>query len=142
MESLAQVRDALPGFTFNDYLRHAKLVDSLVPSAAPLRVAVLRSYTAEPLQSVLTLRLLLTGYRPTWWFGGYNQYVQEILDPTSALHAFAPQVILLLVRLEELVPEFVEHYSARPGPEWGDLLEAKGRELAGLAARAATELSA
>ena len=141
METLAELREALPGLTFNDYLRHMKFAEAWAEGSTPLRVAVLRSYTVEPVEPILRVRLMLDGYRPSCWFGGYNQYVQEMLDRTSGLHRFQPDLLLVMVRLEELVPDFLEQYSSKPAAEWSDLLAAKARELAALAGRAAADLS-
>jgi FkbH-like protein len=142
MESLAELRDALPGFGFNDYLRHARFVEERSTAGAPLRVAVLRSYTVEPIEPVLKIRLMLDGYLPSCWFGGYNQYVQDVLDPAGRLKQFRPDLILMMIRLEELVPDFVEQFPSRPAAEWSDQLASKARELAGLAEQAARDLSA
>jgi FkbH-like protein len=142
IETIAELRDALPGFTFNDYLRHVKFAEDRSETATPLRVAVLRSYTVEPIEPVLKVHLMLDGYRPSFWFGGYDQYVQEILDPAGGLHEFRPGLVLLMVRLEELVPGFVEQFPSKTAAEWSDRLAAKARELAALAGRAATDLSA
>jgi FkbH-like protein len=142
MESLADLRAALPGFAFNDYLRHLKAAERLATSGTPLRVAVLRSYTVEPMEPVLRLRLIADGFQPRCWFGGYNQYVQDILDPAGELRAFRPNMVLLLVRLEELMPEFMDAFPDRAAADWGSLLESRARELAALAGRVSAELSA
>jgi FkbH-like protein len=142
MQTLAELRAAVSDFGFTDYLRHLKAAEAQASDAAPLRVAILRSYTAEPLEPILRFRLLIDGYNPSSWFGGFNQYAQEILDDNGALTRFHPDVILLLVRLEELVPEFLERYAERPATEWSELLAAKARELAALAERAASRHSA
>ncbi len=142
IETLADVRNALPTFTFADYLRHLKLVEDQAEVRGELRVAVLRSYTIEPVEPILKLRCLLDGQRATCWFGGYTQHVQEILDTAGPLHRFRPSVVLLLVRLEELLPEFVDAFPSRPAAEWIELVTAQARELAALAGRAATDLSA
>ena len=73
MKTIEQFKAGLPGFGFNDYLRHLKSVEEASPSGKPLRVAILRSYTVETIEPVLKLRLLLDGFRPSFWFGGYNQ---------------------------------------------------------------------
>src|SRR5262245_8655612 len=134
---LSHIRRELPGFTFNDYLRHLKPVEEQVVEVSPLRVAIVRSYTVEPIEPVLKLRLMLDGYRPTIWFGGFNHYLQELLDPASALFEFRPNVVLMLLRIEEVLPDFVDAFPSRPAAEWADLLSSKAREIAALADRAA-----
>ena len=85
MKTLEQIRSEISQFGFNDYLRHLKSVEEACANGKPLRVALLRSYTAEPMEPILKLRLLLDGFRPSIWIGGYNQYVQEILDTAGQI---------------------------------------------------------
>ena len=108
----------------------------------PLRVAILRSYTAEPVEPMLKLRFIAEGFRPTFWIGGYNQYVQEIVNPASALHAFRPDLVLLLIRLEELLPDFVNDFGARPTSEWKEHIKVKIQELGALFDRLEDTLAA
>src|SRR5688572_3551266 len=125
MNDIDAIRRQLSTLSFNDYLRHLKTVEDASQGLTPLRVAVLRSYTVEQIEPVLRLRLLLDGYQPTFWFGGYNQYTQEVLDPQSALYAFGPDLVLLMVRLEEVMPEFIEDAPSRSSAEWRQQIVAK-----------------
>lgn len=75
-----------------------------------LRLAVLRSFTIEPLAEVLKVKLFLEGYRLELFLGEFNQVEQEILSPSSRLHRFKPEVIFLAVRLEELAPRLLAEY--------------------------------
>jgi FkbH-like protein len=135
------IRSGVAAFSFNDYLRHLKAVEDATPEAKPLRVAVLRSYTLEPIEPVLKLRLLLEGYRPSIWFGGYNQYAQEILDPRSGLYEFGPDLVLMMVRLEEVIPDFIDDFPARSSAEWQQQVTRKAEELGRLAGRMTSALS-
>jgi len=135
MKTLEQIRSEIPQFGFNDYLRHLKSVEEACADGKPLRVALLRSYTAEPMEPILKLRLLLDGFRPSIWIGGYNQYVQEILDAGSPLHQFRPDLVLMMIRIEEVMPDFIDDFAARPASEWEERVAAKVRELGGLAER-------
>jgi FkbH-like protein len=142
MSTLTEVRAVLDQLAFADYVRHAAALEAEADGGTPLRVAIVRSYTCEPLEPVLKVRLLLDGYRPTCWFGGYNQYVQDILDSQSGLHAFEPNLVLVAVRIEEVLPAFIEAFTSQLADAWRADLHAKARELAGLAAKAATSLRA
>lgn len=135
VKTLEQVRREVGQFGFNDYLRHLKSVEESCVDGKPLRVAVLRSYTVEPMEPILKLRLLLEGFRPSIWIGGYNQYAQEILDAGSALHQFRPDLVLMMIRLDELMPDFVDEYSTRPSSEWEERIKSKVKEVGGLARR-------
>jgi FkbH-like protein len=132
---LEQIRSALPHWGYNDYLRHLPAVEALSVNGQPLRVAVLRSYTAEPMEPVLKLRLMLDGFLPSIWMGGYNQYVQEILDTGSPLHQLRPNLVLMMIRIEEVMPDFIEEFATRTRAEWESRVAAKVRELGGLLER-------
>jgi len=140
--TLQRIKAELPAYTFNDYLRHLPAAEAASAHAAPLRVAVLRSYTAEPIEPVLKLRLIVSGFHPTFWIGGYNQYVQEIVNVGSGLHQFRPDLILLMTRIEELLPDFVEDFASAPAAEWEQRLAAKVKELGALATRLDETLAA
>jgi FkbH-like protein len=135
MRTLEQIRSEISQFGFNDCLRHLKSVEEACADGKPLRVALLRSYTAEPMEPILKLRLLLDGFRPSIWIGGYNQYVQEILDTGSPLHEFRPDLILMMIRLEEIMPDFIDEFPSRPPSEWEERVASKVRELGGLTER-------
>jgi FkbH-like protein len=135
MKTLEQIRSEISQFGFNDYLRHLKFVEEACGNGKPLRVALLRSYTAEPMEPILKLRLLLEGFCPSIWIGGYNQYVQEILDAGSELHQFRPNLVLLMIRLEEVLPDFIDEFSTRPSSEWEQRIASKVQELGSLAER-------
>jgi FkbH-like protein len=140
--NLTQLRGELPALAYNDCLRRLPEVEAAVPDGAPLRVAVLRSYTVEPLEPILKLWMLADGYRPSFLFGGFNQYAQEVLDPVSPLYRFEPQVVLFMVRIEELVPDFIDAYGSHSPAEWRERLDAKASAVAGLAAQVARTTSA
>jgi len=137
-----RIKAELPDYGFNDYLRALASMDGSSSNGKPLRLAILRSYTLEAIEPVLKLRLLIEGFRPTFWIGGYNQYVQEIIDPASGLHAFEPDVVLLMVRLEEVMPDFLADFGSLPASEWERRVTDRARELAGLAARVQSSLAA
>ncbi len=132
MKTLEQIRSEAPGFGYNDCLRHLKTVEAACTDGKPLRVALLRSYTAEPIEPILKLGLLLDGYQPSIWVGGYNQYTQEILDRGSALHEFRPDLVLMMIRLEEVMPDFVDEFGSRPSSLWAERVLQKVREIGGL----------
>lgn len=135
MKTIEQIKSDLQVFGFNDYLRHLKTVEQACPNGKPLRVAILRSYTVETIEPILKLRLLLEGFRPTFLIGGYNQYVQEILDGESPLHRFRPDLIVMMLRIEDIMPDLIEEFGARPASSWEERVQAKVREIGSLAER-------
>lgn len=139
---LDEVREGVRGFGYNEYLRHLQPVKDAAAHRTPLRVAILRSYTLEPIEPVLQLRLLLDGFEPEFWIGGYNQYHQEVLDRGSGLYGFRPDLVLMMIRLEEVSPDFVEDYPSRTVAEWQAHLARSAEEIGRLAQTAAADLSA
>lgn len=73
------------------------------------RVAVLATFTANPLEPYLGLALEQIGLPAQIWLAPYNQVVQQCLDDASETARFQPTLLLCWVRLEEL-------WSGRPLP--------------------------
>ncbi|MBC2714597.1 MAG: HAD-IIIC family phosphatase [Desulfobacteraceae bacterium] len=135
MNSIQQIKDKIKSFSFNDFLRYQKDIEKITKSLdlKPLKVAVLRSYTVEAIEPVLRTRLLLEGFQPDLFFGDYNQYVQEILDTSSALYKFQPDVILLMIRVEEVLPDFTENFADKEGKEWDNVITEKVNQFDSMA---------
>jgi FkbH-like protein len=68
----------------------------LAPSLEPVRLALLGGYTLQPLAKLVELSGLAAGLEATLFVGEYDSYVAEILEPTSALYRFNPQVVFVL----------------------------------------------
>jgi FkbH-like protein len=132
---LEKIRCAVSRLGYNDCLRQLKAVNEACTDGKPLRVALLRSYTVEPIEPILKLRLLLDGFRPSIWIGGYNQYTQEILNERTSLHAFRPDLVVMMIRLEEVMPDFVDEFPSRPSSHWQERVAQKVREIGGLVER-------
>jgi FkbH-like protein len=82
----------------------------------PLKLALLRSFTVEPLIPYLEVEAALVGVALQTYVGDYGTHRQEILDPGSALYAFVPDVVLLMVSRESLVPSLTDDFLLRsPG---------------------------
>lgn len=85
-------------------LDRARMVAATKPRI-PMRLAVLRSFTIEPVVPMLRAAAILHGLELEVWVGGFNTYAQEMLDPGSELDTFAPDVVLLAVQARDLIPE-------------------------------------
>lgn len=88
------------------------VISRTVSSFNPVRIAVLRSFTLEPILPILSAKLYQAGFLPQIYFGGYNQVQQEILNSDSELFRFKPDIIILALRLHELQPELVHSFLA------------------------------
>ncbi|MCD6401333.1 MAG: HAD family hydrolase [Anaerolineales bacterium] len=120
METLEKIRLELHNYSISDYFRNLKNIKdnvNLLKNKA-IRIAILRSYTAEMIEPILKLRLILEGYNPEFFWGDFNQYAQEILDDSSALYEFKPDLILIMIRVEEFIPYFVWDFETKTDAEW------------------------
>ncbi len=68
------------------------------------RLAVLRSFTVEPVLPLLQADAALAGCRLVPWVGEFNAYGQEILDPASELYAHRPDTVILAVQTRDIAP--------------------------------------
>lgn len=139
MKTLPDLRAEEPGYGFTDYLKVMPSAEAASASGKPLRIAVLRSYTAEMLEPVLRFKLLLEGYSPEFFFGGYNGYAQEILDPESALYKFKPDVIIVLTRIEEVIPGFDDAFGLKSPAAWHEEIRSAALGLISLSKTAGEE---
>src|SRR5437667_9539879 len=64
-------------------------------SAAPFRLAILRSFTVEPAVPLLRAAAFSTGIDLSVHVGDFNAFAQEILDPQSPLYRCAPNAVIL-----------------------------------------------
>ncbi len=76
-----------------------------------VRLALLASYSIEFMRDALYLgffrnEMVLDIYEPP-----FNQFRQEILNPSSSLYAFKPDIVLLSVEGEHLCPPLYKHAS-------------------------------
>ncbi|WP_369137168.1 HAD-IIIC family phosphatase [Modestobacter versicolor] len=83
------------------WMAAARVVDrcrSRLPARSrSARVAVLGSYTTSQLAALLPVAAARAGVDVEVYESGYGQYRLDLLDPGSALHAFAPDVVVLAV---------------------------------------------
>jgi FkbH-like protein len=66
------------------------------------RVAILRSFTVEPLIPLLRAAAYSAGIRLDVHISDFNVYAQEILDPSSRLYRSKPDVVILAVETTDL----------------------------------------
>jgi FkbH-like protein len=93
--------------------------------AKTLRLAVLSSSTSVHLVAGLRIAGLRRGYLSQIHLSGYAQYQQELLDQNSALHRFAPEVVLISLDAHHVMGFF-------EGADPARALEAAFGHIAGL----------
>jgi FkbH-like protein len=73
------------------------------PGFVPIRLAVLASATVDHLAPAIRVAGLRRQLRIEVQIGPYGQYRQELLDATSALHQFRPQIVLFSLTAREAI---------------------------------------
>ena len=102
LASLAQHR-----LDFQEMLQLGQAFDRLASepnsSLLSVRIAILASSTIDHLRPAIRVAGLRRGILMDVYTGTYGQYRQEILDPASSLHQFAPQVILFSLTARDTI---------------------------------------
>lgn len=70
-----------------------------------VRIGVLGSTNLDTLAMCLDIQCRLEGLLPEIYTSPFNQYTQDILDPDSQLHAFSPEIALLMIDWRSILPE-------------------------------------
>jgi FkbH-like protein len=93
--SIATFEEALPLST----LRRKGLRAGLIPEQQTVRLAVLGGCTLHPLHELVEHFLACetpAGLKADLFLGDYDNYVSEIMEPSSALYEFAPEAVILV----------------------------------------------
>jgi FkbH-like protein len=83
----------------------AESLDGRPGDGTPLRVNVVASFTAQPIESALRLWGRAFGYELDCRFAGYDQIVQTLLEPGELAGASGPEMTVVLTRPEDFPAE-------------------------------------
>ena len=86
-------------------IRSLKMGALRIPRGRDVRIALLSSFTIEPLAVCLDVECRLAGLYPEIYISPINQYPQEILNRGSRLYAFDPDMVILAVHAESLLED-------------------------------------
>lgn len=88
--------------------------EQLRPSLAlhPYRLAILRSFTVEPLVPLLHAAAFCAGIDLQIHVDEFNAYVQAIVDPASPLYRFSPDAVVLAVQTRDAAPDLWNNFAA------------------------------
>ena len=89
-------------------------------NAPVVRAAFVGSYTIEPLVPYFDLECRDLGLATRPYVGPFNAWEREMVDDSSALYAFAPEIAFLAVSLDDLIPELAGGLSASALQAAGD----------------------
>lgn len=84
--------------------------ESLTRTAA--RVACVSSFTFDPIVPSLELQGLRAGIAIEPYVAPFAQYERELIDASSGLNSFQPDVVILAVRLQDVGPDLYEGFNA------------------------------
>ncbi len=79
----------------------------------PYRLAILRSFTVEPMVELLRAAAFAGGIDLTVRVSDFNTYVQDILDPGRGLYAAAPDAVILAVQTRDVAPDLSREFAAQ-----------------------------
>jgi HAD superfamily phosphatase (TIGR01681 family) len=88
------------------------------------RLMILRSFTVEPVIPLLRAGAFLRGIDLCVNVGDFNAYAQEILDASSALYRFEPDIVLLAAQTRDVAPDLWSEF-ADLNPEQVQAAEAR-----------------
>lgn len=71
----------------------------------PCRLAILRSFTVEPVVPIVRAMALFHGIDLIVQVGAFNAYSKELLDSGSDLYRFNPDVVILATQTRDVLPE-------------------------------------
>jgi FkbH-like protein len=75
------------------------------------RLFILRSFTIEPAVPLLRASAFVSGTDLNVGVGNFNTYAQEILDPTSRLYRFDPELVIFAVQTRDVAPDLWDRYT-------------------------------
>jgi len=84
----------------------------------PCRLAIVRSFTIEPIVPFLRAQSFATGLDTVVQVGNFNTYAQDFLDFDSSLYRFGPDVVIVAVRTADLLPAIWAESPLSDGGEW------------------------
>ena len=104
------------------------------PSRRSATMAVLRSFTVEPLVPIVRAGAAVSDIDLTVHVGDFNTYAQEILDPASALYTvWNPDIVVLAVHTRDIAPELWNGFGGLDGGAVGAVVDRVTGELVSLA---------
>jgi FkbH-like protein len=89
-----------------------------------IKIAVLSSYTIDPLLACMEIDIRLLNFIPQFYLAPFNQYRQQIIDTSSALYKFTPDITILAIDIESLIThEFFTNFPSLTDDEKKKQLE-------------------
>ena len=81
-----------------------------IPKELEIKIALLSSFTIEPLGIYLDIECRMLDLFPTLYLGGFNQFRQEIYEPNSEFYKFDAEITVLAVQLNDYIASLNEKF--------------------------------
>jgi FkbH-like protein len=94
----------------------------------PYRVAILRSFTVEPVVPLLRAAGYVAGLDLDVRIGGFNMYPQEIFDSSSSVYVDHPDAVILAVGTREVASDLWHDYVELTDAEREAVVDRLGRD--------------
>jgi FkbH-like protein len=78
----------------------------------PYRVAILRSFTVEPMVPLLRAAAFCAGLDLSVHVADFNAHAQAMLDSGSSLYGFKPDAVILAVQARDVAPDLWNNFGA------------------------------
>jgi FkbH-like protein len=106
-----------------DYHRLARRIAATADGLQALRVAVLSTCTLDFVRPFLIVEGARAGLRISPWIGPFGQVEQQVGDTTSELYASAPELLVVCLRPDDVVPDSIIRPMARGAAPLAQVLE-------------------
>jgi predicted enzyme involved in methoxymalonyl-ACP biosynthesis len=88
--------------SFSEIVREVEACKSDGKERSNLNVAFLRNITIDLVTPYLRFLSFSNGLRPEILMGGYDNVMQDVMDPGSGLYGHFPDVIVVCLKMEAL----------------------------------------
>jgi FkbH-like protein len=94
------------------------------PQLQGIRVALLASFTIEPLKPLLQVEAARLGFWPDVYIARFNTVRQELLDPASGCAAYKPTVVFIAEMLNDVCPQLGTQWTGSSAADVDAVIEA------------------
>jgi len=93
-----------------EYQRMARELSRFSGELRPVRVALLATYTIDPLVAVLRVEAALHGFDTDVYVAPFNSVYQDLMNPDSGCHRHRPDVVFVSPLLADVCPPLANEF--------------------------------
>ena len=122
---------------FTDFLDLSQKIEQEIESHPlskhrTIKIALLASFTVKGIKEILLVECCRLGFLPSFYLGGYNQTMQEILNEESGLYQFDPDLIILFIDIQTMLGDLYFLPYGLSDPQRKDWVEEKFGQIVSL----------